>query len=228
MRETVSQYGENLAMQPYTLLLAEHYQKAHEQTNYFWEKRNRTFLILLGVIGAGTLLTYKVPLAAPLLADLVSKLLGIEDAAQRAELRNSFPYGLLQSILLMVVFYLTVSLYHHTTSIQRGYLYLEKVEEDIRQSLSLPESSVSFTREGRFYWTYRPRFFSSLLGAVYVGMLGLLLMAFLGMRIYDDFSSGQRLFGVVDVLIAAPTLLFFCAYAVSSSWWFRRLLRIKS
>jgi hypothetical protein len=226
MQERVNQYRENTAMQPYAPLLAEHYQKAHEQTNSFWEKRNRTFLILLGVIGAATLLTYKVPLAAPLLADLVSKLLGIEDAAQRAELRNSFPYGLLQSILL-IVFYLTVSLYHHTTSIQRGYLYLEKVEDDIRKSLGLPESSVSFTREGSFYWTYRPRFFSSLLGAIYVGILGLLLLAFLGMRIYDDFSSGQTLFGVVDVLIAAPTLLFFCAYAVSSSWWFRRLLRIR-
>jgi hypothetical protein len=141
-----------------------------------WEQRNRTFLLLLAVVGGAALLTYKVPVAASLLADLVAKLSGIEDVGQRTELRNSFPYGLIQSILLMVVFYLTVSLYHRTTFILRSYRYLERMEEEIRAALDLPDTSIAFTREGTFYWRYRP-VLSSLVGAVYIGMLGLLLEA---------------------------------------------------
>jgi hypothetical protein len=211
----------------HTSLLVEHYQKTHEITLSSWEQRNRTFLLLLAVVGGATLLTYKVPVAAPLLADLVAKLFGIEDAGQREELRNSFPYGLIQSILLMVVFYLTVSLYHRTTFILRSYRYLQRMEEEIRTALELPDTSIAFTREGDFYWTYRP-VLSPAVGAVYIGMLGFLLIAFLGMRIYDDFSSGNTAFGIADILIAAPTLLFFAAYAIGSSWWVKKLFNVKA
>jgi hypothetical protein len=214
-------------MESYAYLLTEHYQKTIEQTNSFWEKRNRAFLLLLGVVGGATLLTFNVPLAAPLLADLVAKLFGIDDPARLTELRTSFPYGLIQSILLIVVFYLTVNLYHLTTGIQRGYLYLKQLENDIQRSLDLPQGSVAFTREGSFYWSHRQPVFTSLVGVVYVTMLGVLLAAFLGMRVYDDFSSGKMTFGMVDLLIAVPTLLFFGAYAVSSSWVFRRLVHGK-
>src|SRR5262245_65882553 len=92
-------------------LLAEHYQKTFELTLTVWEQRNRTFLILLAVVGVASLLTFNVSQAQPLLADLISKTVGVEDATRRAELRTSFPYGLIQSILLMVVLYLTLLLY---------------------------------------------------------------------------------------------------------------------
>jgi hypothetical protein len=86
-------------------LLAEHYQKTFELTLSVWEQRNRTFLMLLGVVGAASLLTFNVSQAQPILADLIAEAVGAEGATRRAELRTSFPYGILQSILLMVVLY---------------------------------------------------------------------------------------------------------------------------
>lgn len=206
-------------------LLAEHYQKTFELTLTVWEQRNRTFLILLAVVGVASLLTFNVSQAQPLLADLISKTVGVEDATRRAELRTSFPYGLIQSILLMVVLYLTLLLYHRTTFILRSYEYLAAIEKELRDALALSSQMVSFTRESSFYMQHRPAL-SKVIGATYVLMLGLLLLAFLGARVYTDFKSYQIAFGVVDLLLAVSTLLFFRAYALASvpSKFIQRLL----
>lgn len=77
------------------------------------------------------------------------------------------------------------------------------------------ETSAGFTREGQFYWLGRSR----MLGYVkwiYIILLGLLLIAFLAGKPVDDLGNNNNLFGVIDLLIAAPTLLFFLAYAKSS------------
>ncbi len=46
-------------------ILTKHYQKTFELTYEIWKQRNKTFLVLVAVIGAGTLLTFR---AAQLLA----------------------------------------------------------------------------------------------------------------------------------------------------------------
>src|SRR6266404_1560775 len=92
--------------------LVQHYQKTYELTYEMWKQRNRTFLLLLGVIGVATILTFRAPQANSLLVDLIRKLLDVSEPARIDELRNSFPFGLLQSILLVAVFYLMVNLYH--------------------------------------------------------------------------------------------------------------------
>jgi len=83
------------------------------------------------------------------------------------------------------------------------------------RGLSLAKESVSFTREGAFYVANKPKM-SALVGAAYVVMLGLLLIAFLGMRIYIDLKSGNVVFGVIDLILAVSILLFFGAYSSSS------------
>ena len=210
-------------------ILADHYQKTFELTLNVWEQRNRTFLILLAVVGAASLLTFNVSQAQPLLADLIAKMVGVEDATRRAELRTSFPYGLIQSILLMVVLYLTLILYHRTTFILRSYEYLAAIEKELRDALALPSQMVSFTREGSYYVQHKPAL-SKAIGATYVLMLGILLVAFLAARVHTDFTSSQIAFGVVDLLLAIPTLLFFRAYALASisSKLVKRLLLAKA
>ena len=197
-------------------ILAEHYQKTFELTLSTWEQRNRTFLILLGVVGAAALLTFNVSQAQPLLVDVIANVLGIDDAARRADLRTSFPYGLIQSILLMVVLYLMLILYHRTTLIIRNYQYLAAVEAELREGLELEPRSVSFTREGTFY-RHAPHILSKWIAVTYVLMLGVLLASFLGMRIVADFGSKQYAFAAMDMVIALPTLFYFCAYAHASS-----------
>jgi hypothetical protein len=196
-------------------VLAEHYQKTFELTLMTWEKRNQTFLLLLGVVGAATLLTFNVPQAQPLLVDLVMKVLGVTDANRATELRASFPYGLIQSILLMVVLYLMLILYHRTATIQRFYRYLAALENELREVLALTGNAASFTRESSFYQAHKP-VLGRFVAASYIGMLGLLLVAFLGLRIVGDFTSGNVWIAAVDVLLAVPTLVFFYGYARSS------------
>jgi hypothetical protein len=197
-------------------VLAEHYQKTFELTLMTWEKRNRTFLLLLGVVGVATLLTFNVPQAQPLLADLVMKALDISDTNRATELRSSFPYGLIQSILLMVVMYLMLLLYHRTATIQRFYKYLALLENDIRDALAMTGTPTSFTRESSFYQMHKP-VLGRFVAVSYAGMLGLLLVSFLGFRIVGDVSTGNLWVATVDIMLAIPTLVFFYGYA-RSSW----------
>lgn len=202
-------------------LLTEHYQKTFELTMKLWEQRNRTFLILLLVVGLATLLTFNPTklVAEPLVVDYIAKTLG----SDRDALRAGFPYFLIQSILLMVVLYFMVILYHRTTLISRNYIYLAAVEEEIRNRLELAEDELSFTREGRFYEQARSPF-QRQIGLAYITMLGVLLMSFLGARIYADFSIGLYWLVGIDMILAIPALLFFLAYAYVSSRIISRLV----
>ncbi len=156
------------------------------------------------------------PQANSLLVDLIAKAFDISDSKERVEeLRNGFPFGLLQSILLTVIFYLMVNLHHRALSVLRNYQYLAAIESELRQHLSLPRESVFFTREGAFYKSSKGPL-SVAVKWFYVAFLGLLLLAFLLGRVVDDFRGGNVLLAIVDMLIAMPTLIFYYAYALSS------------
>jgi hypothetical protein len=204
-------------------LLVGHYEKTYEITLKVWEQRNRTFLILLVVVGAATLITFNVPEAQPLLADLIAKVLAINESTRIDALRTSLPYGLIQSILLMVILYLMVIVYSRTTFIIRNYWYLDAVEKEIREGLELPDESIAFSREGSFYKEHRPCL-SKLVGLAYVVMLGVLLSVFSGMRVYTDFTSGNLWFAVVDLFLSFAVLVFFGAYAYVSSSIVKRVI----
>jgi hypothetical protein len=193
-------------------LLAEHYQKTYELTYRLWQQRNRTFLMLIAVIAAGTLLMYRPTDANSLLVDWVAKLLDIKDSNRIKELRDSFPFALLQSILLTVIFYLMVNLFHRAVYVLRNYAYLGALEKEVRSALSLSDQDVAFTRESNFYWKDRPVLLSTVKG-FYVFLLGLLLFAFLIGRVIGDILAGSVLLILADLAIAVPTAIYFLGYA---------------
>jgi hypothetical protein len=195
--------------------MVDHYQKTYELTYEVWRQRNRIFLILLGVIGAATLLTLRVPQANSLLVDLVAKALSLTDPDRIETLRKSFPFSILQSVLLLVVFYLMVNLYHRSLWVLRHYRYLGLLETEIRQELSLQEPMVTFSREGGFYWTERGEGLSRIKW-VYVVLLGLLLLSFLVAKAIDDVRTGSGYLIAVDILTGVPTLYFYWVYVRSS------------
>jgi len=167
------------------------------------------------VIGASTLLTFGAAQTNPLLVRWIAKALGVTDRQDVQELGKSFPFGLLQSLLLVVVFYLVVNLYHRALYVLRNYRYLAGLEREIRQQLGAAGESIAFTREGNFYWGDR----ASLQSAVkwcYIVLVGCLLFAFLGGRIYEDFRTRKLTLAVVDLVVYIATCLFFLAYARSS------------
>ena len=196
-------------------LIAEHYQKTFEITHELWSQRNRIFLILLTVIGVATTLTFRASEANPLLVSLIAKTIGITDSARLTELRGGFPFGLLQTILLIVVLYLMVNLHHRSLYVLRNYHYLAALEKEIRQHLDLPEEAVAFTREGAYYWGNRG-YLQSAVKWTYTLLLGFLLLAFLAGRIIEDFRSGAALLATVEVLIAAAIMAYYGAYVKSS------------
>jgi hypothetical protein len=196
-------------------ITADHYQKTYELTLQMWEQRNTTFLLLLAVVGASAVLTFNVPQAQPILVDIIAKVVGITDNDRLKELRQSFPYGVVQSILLMTVLYLMVILYHRTVFIRRCYSYLGAIEQEIKNNLGLPRETIAFTRESTFYRNYKAPFARYVAGT-YIAMLGSLLVSFLGSRIYADATSGNLLVTAIDIALAAPTMLFFIGYARSS------------
>jgi hypothetical protein len=196
-------------------LLVDHYQKTYELTFELWKQRNVTFLVLLGVIAVATLLTFGPAQTNPLLIAWIAKVLGITEGTRIEQLQKSFPFAILQSLLLVVVFYLIVNLYHRALYVLRNYRYLGELEREIRSELNLPPASIAFTRESTFYWGDR----APLLGAVkwvYIIFVGTLLFAFLGGRTLHDFRIGNALLGFVDLTISTPTVVFFAAYAYSS------------
>ena len=201
-------------MDEVTKLTVEHYQKTYELTLHVWEQRNSTFLSLLAVVGAATVLTFNVPQAEPLLVDIIAKLADIKDTERLRDLRQSFPYGIVQSILLMTILYLMVILYHRTTFILRCYRYLAALEDELKVALQLPSGAIAFSREGSFYAAHKGGL-APFVAFVYCAMLGTLLVAFLGCRIYTDFTSQNYVIAVVDACLAAFTMLFYVGYARS-------------
>lgn len=199
-------------------VLAEHYQKTYELTYELWSQRNRIFLILLGVIGVGTVLTFDVSGTRPLLVRWIAISLKIEADDKIQQLQNSFPFQLVQSIFTLIVFYLIVSLYHRALYVLRNYRYLGSLEREIRQRLAIGEDSQAFTRESMFYWSDRSILLRTV-KYVYIILLGLLLSAFLFKRLYDDFQTGGWLLKIADLLIGSAIILYFFAYATSSISW---------
>lgn len=161
-----------------TAALVGHYEKTFELTYKLWQQRNRLFLLLLAVISTATFLSFRTPFGDTLLASWIANSAGLTEDTEIVALRKSFPYELLQTILLIVIFYLMVNLYHRAVYVLRNYRYLGLLEAEIRSHLNLDANSVSFTRESTFYWDQR----SVLSGGVkfvYIGILGALLIAFL-------------------------------------------------
>lgn len=196
-------------------LIAEHYHRTYDLTYALWSERNKIFLILLGVIGVATILTLRATETAPLLVYLIAKTLGITDAAQINELRSSFPFGLIQAILLIVVFYLMVNLHHRSLYVLRNYSYLAALEKEIHEHLKLSTAAVAFTREGKYYWGSR----GFLQGAVkwtYMLLLGALLFTFLAGRVLEDIRTGHRVLALVEVLIGIAIMVYYGAYVRSS------------
>ena len=203
--------GDKVSAEKRAELLVDHYQKSFELTHEMWKQRNLIFLRLLAVIGLAALFAFVPKLSNWILINYIAK----ATDAQATELLNSFPFGLLQTILMFVVFYLMVNLHHRAQYVLRSYKYLGDLEAEIREVLDLNPEHASFTRESGYYWTHRGRF-AGLVKWIYFILLGGLLLTFLTVRLLFDIREGDIGLLVADGTIAAAILIFFYAYTRSS------------
>ena len=197
-------------------IIAGHYQHTVELTTESWKERNRLFVFLIVATGIGLLLVLKVPEARSLLVDFIVKLLEITKEERIEQLQENFPLDVILSMILIIVFYLMQKLYSTNLSVFRHYIYLGALEKEIRKSLSLPDDSISFTREGEFYWGKRS-FTQKISKWYYILVILIILLPFITLKIIDDFNTQTYLLAVVDIVVSVGTFLYFVEYVRSAT-----------
>lgn len=192
-------------------VLAEHFQKTFELNHSLWVERNKNFLVLLGVAGVELLLIYRTDGVLRVITDFYSKFLRDKNPE---DIASGFPFNLLISILLVMILYLMIQIYHRTSHITRTFGYLEKVESDLRNTLEITTGD-SLTREGDYYKNNQ-RYLLKGTGVVYSLLLGALLI-FVGygrlspLRLTATISI-DTLLPVVDVLVVGMIALYYLNY----------------
>lgn len=196
-------------------VLANHYQKTFEVAYEYWQERNKLFVILVLTTGMGLLLLLRVPEANSLLVDAIAKFLGVTDMERIKQLYAHFPFNVLLSGVLVVMFYLMQRLYSTNLSVMRNFMYLGAVEREIRGHLRLSANSVSFTREGNFYWGKRSPM-QSMSKYYYVVVLFIILVPFIIFKLIADFQELNPIVIPVDVAVSLMAVLYWWEYARSS------------
>jgi len=195
-------------------VLADHYQKTFEVAYDTWKERNKIFVYLVLVASVGLMLLLRVPTANDLLVDAIAKFLNITDPIRKADLKSGFPFDILLSAILVVMFYLMQRLYSTNLSVMRNYLYLGALEQDIKPHLGLPSGSIAFTREGGFYWSSRTKM-QSVSKYYYVAVLFIILIPYIGIKLFNDFNPFNWVF-LVDGIVSALTISYWWEYMRSS------------
>ena len=196
-------------------VLANHYQKTFEVAYENWKERNRLFVFLVITAGLGLLLILRVPEANSLLVDFIAKFLGIDDPLRKSQLYTTFPFDIVLSMILVVMFYLMQRLYSTNLSVMRHYLYLGAVEKEIRDNLNLPPGSISFTREGKYYWDRR-MVMQTASKWYYIFVLFVILIPFIILKLQADWLSQNWLIILVDLTVSLMIFLYWAEYAYSA------------
>ena len=196
-------------------VLAGHYQKTFEVAYEYWKERNRQFVILVLTAVIGLLMIQRGALVNELLVKYIVKYFALTDQTLIGEISKAIPFNLLLSGVLVTMFYFMQRLYSTNLSVMRNYLYLGALEEEIRKHLGLPVGSVSFTREGSFYWGKRAPM-QSMSKYYYVIVLFIILIPFIVFKLIADFQSPSVIVIPVDVALSLMAVLYWWEYARSS------------
>ena len=202
-------------------VLAEHYQKTFELSYELWKQRNRLYFVLLALVGVAVLLTFQVPQAHSLLIDWLTHLLGITGEKRITELRDGFPFALLNGILGLTILYVQLLLYQYSRLYSHDVSYLKRLETELRHRLQQNDSyqkSMAFTRESVGLGDGR----GIIIARTYVISLGILLAAFFGGRLIEDLRLNSLIMIVVDLPLFGIAMTYFYFYAKESGVWFRR------
>jgi len=196
-------------------VVTEHYQKTFELTHEMWKERNKLFVYLVLTTGVGLLFLLRVPEFDKLLVETIASILNIDDAARIAELYSNFPFDVLLSAILVIIFYLMQKLYSTNLSVSRYYLYLGAMEEEIRKTLKQPKNSVAFTREGKFYWSGRS-VTQNISKWLYVTVITITLLPFSILKIFSDLELKSIVLIIVDIVVSLMTYIYLFEYARSA------------
>lgn len=195
--------------------VTDHYQKTFELTYETWKERNKLFIYLIFTTSAGLLFLLRVPEFDKLLVESIASILEIDDPNRITQLYTNFPFDVLLSAILVIFFYLMQKLYSTNLSVFRHYLYLGAVEDEIRIALNLPDNSVLFTREGKFYWDRRS-IVQNVSKWSYVFVILVTLLPYVSIKIGNDISLKNPIITGVDIIVSLLAFLYLWEYARSA------------
>jgi hypothetical protein len=196
-------------------VLATHYQKTFEVAYDYWKERNKLFIYLVLMAGIGLMLLLRVPTADDLIVNAIATLLNITEQVDKTALKTAFPFDILLSAILVVMFYLMQRLYSTNLSVMRTFMYVGQLEKEMRGYMGLLADKVYFTRESGFYWGRRSKI-QTMSKWFYVGVLFIILVPFMVFKMLDDFTKPEWLVITVDLAVSVVTVWYWAEYARSS------------
>ena len=200
--------------------ILDHYNKTAELTWNLWESRNRAFLMLIVAISLAAVLANDEMLLGVLKSICEQGKVKCESLAP-----SGMSYLMVHSVILVLVCYYMLTLYHRTASVLMSYRYMGELEKELRYGFGFASGDVTFTREGAFYMANRPKPFSYVKW-LYSIIIGVLLFLCYFVRFSKDFNSAgnvsfrwnepQTMMLAVDTCICALTVLAFVFYLRAS------------
>ena len=199
-------------------VLANHYQKTYEVALENWKERNKLFIFLVLTAIVGLLILQRGDTVNELLVKYVQKYFELkvpDDQNLIDKISKSVPFSLVQSGILVAMFYFMQRLHATNLAVMRTYKYLAILENEIQPYLGLPEISGSFTRESKFYWNNRV-FMQTMSKWSYVVVLFVLLIPFMYFKVSSDFGSAPVTITIVDITVSLLTFAYWADYARSA------------
>ncbi|MFZ5857682.1 MAG: hypothetical protein ACOYZ6_12690 [Chloroflexota bacterium] len=199
-------------------VLADHYQKTYEVAYENWKERNKlfTFLVLTAIVGL--LILQRGDMVNELFVKYVQKYFELkfpDDEILIRAISKSVPFSLVQSGILVAMFYFMQRLHATNLTVMRTYKYLAILENEIQPYLGLPGKSGSFTRESKFYWDNRV-FMQTMSKWSYVVVLFVLLIPFMYFKLASDIGLAPITITAVDIIVSVLTFAYWFDYARSA------------
>lgn len=120
----------------------DHYKETYNLNKEFQSYRNRNYVLLCILEGIAFMMIWNPDLICGILNDTARNELKIA-----IQISNS----ILQTLNWFFILYILVRYIQNTLYIERGYLYIDKLEKQIQLLLNEDETNTCFNREGKNY-----------------------------------------------------------------------------
>ena len=155
-------------------LLYDHYKETCEIQRTNLKIRNTAFVIVIIILGMLLLLSYSPDTIGAVILSILNHEYGIDAEIQ---------FGLIQSLVCVVLLYSSMRYYQTTVYLERLYKYLHKVEDRLNTAIS--DENIIIDREGRSYLSGYPQF-NDTIDFMYKWLFPILYIVAIAIKIYTE------------------------------------------
>lgn len=183
-------------------ILYDHYKETFKLSKEAQTRRNKSFIILCILEAISFLLLIRPEKALEIFLTTINKELDVT-----LELSNT----ILQTLLWILITYTMIRYIQDMLYIERQYVYLNKIEKQISQSISLK----LFEREGENYLNEYPMVLN-FIDLYYKMLIPILFMIINSVRIYKEWL----LLDIITIALLCDTILFGAIFIITWFYFF--------